>query len=317
MIGGPDNLLVRPWMAVLVSCAAILSACSAEHDATGVPRSSARVWGRRGEADGRFIKPRAAAADDRGRVFVVDMSGRIQRLGADGTHQLTWRLPKRDRGFPTGLGVDRRDGTLLVADTHRARILRYSPEGELRAEWGRLGSGPGEFIYPTDVAAGPNGNVYVTEYGDKTARVLMFDADGRFLKQWGRLGMAPGEFQRPMGLDVDRSGTVYVADSCNHRVQVFDAEGRPLRVWGAEGERAAQLKYPWDVGVTPDGNLVVCEFGNNRIQKFTLDGRSLAIWGAAGRKAGLLAAPWGVALGLGSRVVVVDALNDRLQALDF
>jgi len=302
---------------IALGLAAICGACGRPREPQPAPRAEpVLVWGRRGEEDGNFIKPRAAAADRSGRLYVVDMSGRIQRFGLDGRHELTWRMPERDRGFPTGLGWDTRSGTLLVAETHRACVSRYSADGALLGEWGREGSGPGEFIYPTDVAAGPDGRVYVTEYG-QSARVMVFDEQGRFLKQWGGLGMARGQLQRPMGLDVDARGTVYVADSCNHRIQVFDSEGNWVCSWGEAGEAPGQLKYPWDVSVAPDGSLVVCEYGNNRIQKFRPDGTSLGVWGRAGREVGCLASPWGAALGPGRRVVVVDALNHRLQVIQF
>lgn len=295
----------------------LVSGCG--NDARKAPASNVLAWGGRGKTAGLFIKPRAAAVDKQGRVFVVDMSGRIQRFGRDGKCQLSWDLPPRERGFPTGLGIDRRNGTLLVAETHRQRILRYSPDGELLAEWGRAGHGPGEFTYATDVAAGPDGRVYVTEYGGSggaRARVMVFGEEGDFLNEWGRLGTAPGEFQRPMGLDVDKEGRVFVADSVNHRVQVFAPEGRRIGGWGSPGTEVGCMKYPWDIAVTADRHVIVCEYGNNRIQAFTREGRSLGIWGKAGSGVGYLASPWGIAVGVDKRIVIVDALNHRLQVIE-
>ena len=43
-----------------------------------------------------------------------------------------------------------------------------------------MGTGPGQFIYPTDVAFDAKGHVFVSEYGDND-RIQVFEPDGKFL----------------------------------------------------------------------------------------------------------------------------------------
>jgi hypothetical protein len=52
------------------------------------------VWGRRGLGDGRLQKPRAVAIDAEDRLFIADMTGRIQVFTADGEFLYGWRTPE-------------------------------------------------------------------------------------------------------------------------------------------------------------------------------------------------------------------------------
>ena len=267
-------------------------------------------WGGPGRTAGRFYQPRAMAAGN-GRLYVVDMSGRIQVFDLEGNWQASWRLPEVTRGYPTGLGVAP-DGRLAVADTHNYVVRLYSPQGELLRSMGREGPGPGEFTYLTDVEFDAQGNMFVSERG-REDRVQKFDPQGRFLTTWGRSGEAPGEFHRPQGLAVDEEGSVYVADAANHRIQKFSNDGELLAVWGGPGREPGQLLYPYDLAVGPGGLLFVGEYGNNRIQAFDRRGRSVKVWGEPGRGPGQLASPWAVCWVEGRGLYVADTGNNRVQ----
>ena len=44
----------------------------------------------------------------------------------------------------------------------------------------------------SDVALGPNREIYVSDGEGGNARTVKFSADGRFLKYWGSRGAGPG-----------------------------------------------------------------------------------------------------------------------------
>jgi len=271
-------------------------------------------WGRRGISDGRFQKPRAMAIDAENRIFVVDMTARIQAFSAEGEFLHSWSTPEHTLGRPTGLSISRR-GDVLVADTHYHRVLVYSPEGELRRIiGGEAGDGPGEFGLVTDAVEDSAGNLYVAEYGEYD-RIQKFTADGEFLLQWGGHGSAPGEFLRPQGLVMDEEDQIWVADACNHRIQVFDTQGRLLKHFGSQGREPGELSYPYGIVLGDDDSIYVCEYGNHRVQKFTRDGRSLGCWGTAGRAAGQLHNPWALVLDRQGRLHVLDTNNHRVQRI--
>lgn len=268
------------------------------------------AWGGPGRSRGRFHKPRALAACA-DRLYVVDMTGRMQVFDLDGNWLASWQLPRVNRGYPTGLGM-RPDGCLAVADTHNYVVRIYNRDGEQIKVIGREGGGEGEFTYLTDVAFDRTGNMYVSEHG-REDRIQKFDAQGEFVTAWGRTGDAPGEFQRAQALAVDAAGTVYVADAANHRIQKFSSDGELLAVWGAPGRERGKLLYPYDLALTPAGYLLVCEYGNNRIQAFTPDGCSVGVWGGPGRSPGELATPWAVEWVTGRGIYVADTGNHRIQ----
>lgn len=271
-----------------------------------------KVWGRRGVSDGRFQKPRAMAIDREDRLYIVDMTARIQVFDADGNFLRAWQTPAHENGRPTGLSIDR-EGNLAVADTHYNEVLFYSPEGELLRKMGLgHGAGPGELGLVTDVVEDSAGNYYVSEYGELD-RVTKFTHDGQFVLQWGEHGEAPGQFSRPQGLEVDDQDRVWVADSANHRIQVFDSQGKLLFLWGEEGPGLGQLAYPYNLVLDGQGNVYVCELGNCRVQKFTQDGRSLGVWGTTGDADGQLNRPWALARDSQGRIHVLDSENHRVQ----
>ncbi|HYW78623.1 MAG TPA: NHL repeat-containing protein [Thermoguttaceae bacterium] len=274
-----------------------------------------KIWGRRGISDGRFQKPRAMAIDGRDRIYVVDMTARIQVFDTEGQFLRGWQTPTHENGKPTGLSIDR-DGNLLVADTHYSRILIYSPGGELlRTLGGTKGSGPGEFGLVTDAVQDSQGNYYVAEMGEYD-RIQKFTPDGQFLLQWGGHGSKPGQFSRPQNLAIDENDRIWVADACNHRIQQFDGQGNLLQQWGTQGDAPGQLYYPYYLILTPEDTLYICEFGNHRIQKFTRDGRSLGFWGTHGRGEGEMHNPWALVRDSHGKIHVLDTNNHRVQRVD-
>jgi DNA-binding beta-propeller fold protein YncE len=272
-----------------------------------------QVWGIHGTKPGWLHKPRVAAFDASDRLYVADLTDRIQVFDREGHYLRGWRTPEFNVDGPSGLTIDRL-GRLLVADTHFYRVLVYSREGELLFKIGDgvQGSTPGRFGYPTDVVIDRAGNFYVAEYGEND-RIQVFSPDGTWLRQWGGHGRAPGEFLRPRALAIDDADRIYVADSCNHRIQVFDATGKLLKMWGTRGAEPGQLSYPYDLALGPDRTLYVCEYGNHRVQKFTIDGASVGCWGQSGRGPGELFNPWALAVDGQGAVSVIDSNNHRVQ----
>lgn len=269
-------------------------------------------FGRSGKGPGEFAYPRALDISGNGLVYVCDKTGRIQRFSRSGEFVAGFEMPKTEKGLPTGISFGP-DGSLYVADTHYHRVVVFDPKGEVLMKFGEFGTEDGCFIYPTDVAFGTNGLLYVSEYGGND-RVSVFDRRGRFRFSFGSAGSGRGEFSRPSAVCVDyERERVYVADACNHRIGVYDYDGRLLRYIGRLGTDRGELRYPYDMDLLDDGRLIVCEYGNNRLQIFAPDGRSLGVYGGAGRDPGKLAYPWGLALGDEDQVYVIDSGNDRIQ----
>ena len=292
-------------------CLAVLPGGGCDRDRAQIGRLE-KIWGRRGISYGRLQKPRAMAIDAKDRLFIVDMTARIQAFDPEGKFLHGWQTPDHKVGKPTGISIAK-NGNVLVADTHYYRVLVYSPRGKLlKIIGGTEGHKPGEFGLVTDVVEDSRGNLYVSEYGEYD-RIQKFSPQGEFILQWGGHGRQPGQFVRPQNMAIDDEDRIWVADACNHRIQVFDTEGNLIKLWGTEGSALGQLYYPYDILLEPDGNILICEYGNHRVQRFTPEGESLGCWGVEGRKEGQLFNPWALVRDSKGRVHVLDTNNHRVQ----
>ncbi|MEO1129731.1 MAG: hypothetical protein AAFX05_08510 [Planctomycetota bacterium] len=294
---------------------------------SGESLPNAEVIATRGLAPGQCIKPRGIASDGTA-LWVVDKTDRVQRIEPGVPVTIAFQLPETTRGNPVGITVGP-DGLIYVADTHQHRVLVLQPQpggtATLKSEFGTYGEGPGQFIYPTDVAIVPGedgesvGRIYVAEYGGND-RISVFDSAFAYLFSFGAPGAGEGvEFHRPQSIAHDPSSNeLIVVDATNHRIGRFDLDGALVAWLGAGGaERGAELgsfDYPWGMEVLPDGRALIAEFGNNRVQLIDLaTGDGLGAWGLAGRGVGELASPWAVAV-IGRTAYVADSLNHRVQS---
>jgi ABC-type Fe3+ transport system permease subunit/DNA-binding beta-propeller fold protein YncE len=305
---------VRRWSGLgVVACAAALSLAGCDGDSsTQSEPTVCWTFGGQGPGPGEFLYPRTIDFDASGNVYVGDKTGRIQHLTDHGEVLGTIHLPAFQAGNPTGLSLGP-DGNLYVADTHYHRVLVYDRDGRIVRQFGEFGEGPGQFIYPTDVAFAPDGRIFVSEYGGHD-RVSIYSPEGKFLSSFGRQGNGEGEFSRPQSLAVDpQRRLLYVTDACNHRIAKYTLDGHLLGYIGSVGQAPGQLRYPYGLAVLPQGDLVVCEYGNNRVQVLDPAGRSLRCLGGPGRGLGELAFPWGLAVDAKRRAFIVDAGNNRIQ----
>jgi ABC-type Fe3+ transport system permease subunit/DNA-binding beta-propeller fold protein YncE len=298
---------------------ALLLGCSPNSGSNQAPLQSqlfshVQLIGSRGVGVGQLNKPRSVAVDAQDNLYVVDMTGRVQKFSSNGVFLLSWQMPQTDLGKPKGMGRDR-DGNIIVVEPHYQRVNFFSTAGRLVEQWGKRGTNAGELMLPRAVAVNSKDQVFVSEYG-QVERVQEFAArGGKLLACLGHPGTGPGEFNRPEGLAVDSQDRIYVADSCNHRIQIFSPEGKFLRCYGQAGTGKGELSYPYDICVDAAGNQYVCEFGNSRIQVFDANDQPIEIIGGSGAEPGKFNNPWGVALDSAGNLYVADSQNHRVQKL--
>ena len=315
----PTQHATRNTALTICAAVAILTGCSQGSPANSASLQSqlfqrVQIIGSRGVGAGELNKPRSVAVDAQDNLFVVDMTGRVQKFSSSGVFDLSWQMPQTDLGKPKGMGRDR-DGNILVLEPHYQRVNVFSPMGKLLAQWGSRGTNTGSFMLPRAVAVNSHAEVYVSEYSILD-RVQRFASRGeKLLTAFGQSGTCPGEFNRPEGLCVDAQDRVYVADSCNHRIQIFSREGQLLRSYGKAGRGKGELSYPYDICVDSAGRQYVCEFGNSRIQVFDANDRPIESIGGPGAAPGQFNNPWGVALDSAGNLYVADSQNHRVQKL--
>jgi thiol-disulfide isomerase/thioredoxin/sugar lactone lactonase YvrE len=178
------------------------------------------------------------------------------------------------------------DGSLYIADTSAARIIRVPPGGApvVVAGTGTPGfggdGGPAIFAslnQPSALAVDGAGNIYIGDSGN--ARIRKVAADGT---------IATVAELRAGGLAVDASGNVYVSDTAGHRIRKITPDGKTITVAGTgtpgstgDGGPAAsaQLAGPAGLALDTDGNLYIADKGNHRVRKMVADGTILLVAG--------------------------------------
>jgi ABC-type Fe3+ transport system permease subunit/sugar lactone lactonase YvrE len=314
------RLAIRRKRVMSIACLAMgiaaLAGCSGDQSrekALDSPIfSRVEIIGTRGVGVGELNKPRSVAVDLKDDLYVVDMTGRVQKFSPDGAYILDWQMPQTDLGKPKGMSRDK-DGNILVLEPHYQRVNYFTPEGKLVHQWGSHGTNDGQFSMPRSMAVDSQGNIFVSEY-TLLDRIQEFSPDGKkLLNAFGHSGTGPGEFDRVEGMGMDAQDRLYVADSCNHRIQVFSHDGKWLRSYGSAGSGPGQFSYPYDIRIDEQGRQYVCEFGNHRIQVFDSNDKLLEIIGGPGAAPGQFANPWSIALDSRGNMYVADSQNHRVD----
>lgn len=99
------------------------------------------------------------------------------------------------------------NGDIYVAEGHggdNGRIVVFDRNGKYLREFGKKGSGPGEFDQPHGLAFDAQGRLFVADRSNN--RIQILDKTGKFLDEWH-------QFSRPSGVFIDKKGMIYVADS--------------------------------------------------------------------------------------------------------
>ena len=213
---------------------------------------------------GMFVFPHGIAVDKDGNIWVTDGQGRdgkghqVFKFSPDGEVLMTL-----GKAGVAGDGPDTFNqpddvaiapsGDIFVSDGHtpamgNARVMRFTKDGKFIKQWGKHGSGPGEFEVPHALAFDSRGRLFVGDRANN--RIQIFDQDGNFIDQWK-------QFSRPSGVYIDNHDVIYVTDS-----ESTDKPGygynpgwrRGIRVGSAkDGSVAAFIPDP--LSPTADGKL--------------------------------------------------------------
>ena len=220
---------------------------------------------------GQFIFPHGIYVDRDGNVWVTDgraaskeelakfpnEAGKghtVRKFSPDGKVLLTLgKAGVGQRGTDTlnepNDVITAPNGDIFVSDGHsgqnptatpdtNARIVKFTRDGKFVKEWGKLGSGPGEFRTPHALAMDSRGRLFVADRGNH--RIQIFDQDGKFLEEWK-------QFSRISGLFITPNDMLYAIDSES------SPERHPnwktgIRVGSTKEDKVLQFIPPHDTG---------------------------------------------------------------------
>ncbi len=261
---------------------------------------------------GQFGVIRGIDVDKYGNVFVNDVSNHcIQVFTSTGVFEgffgVRSQLSANTRGMKldTNNELTSNSGVAYIADAAKEDVVAYNftinptthklASGTLAGTIGTPGlsvgsacGGNGELDAPRDIAVGPDGTVFVSDYACwliDTFHPLYDTTDGAgvWINQIPDPSQpAPlGELTDANGVAVSQDGsTVYVADTFNQRIQEFNGPtstagtpGSPVQQWGSRLptlDGPFSLDYPRGVAIDPvTSNVWVSDTRSGYIKEYT------------------------------------------------
>ncbi len=260
--------------------------------------------GTEGFADGsgaqaRFRQPVALVVNADGNLYVADfgnhairkvsMSGAVTTIAGDSLAGYSDGTGKSARfNGPSGIVSDQ-TGTLYVADFFNNVIRQVTPAGRVTtyAGTGTAGATDGDrqncrFTLPAGMGMGPQGNIYVSDWGG--FRVRKITPQGIVSTLAGSTqGYADGDgktakFNTPYAVSCDAAGNVFVADGFNNAIRQIGPGGDVTTLAGGseagykDGSRENAL-FNGPVGLVYDtlnNNLYVTGWYNHRVRIITI-----------------------------------------------
>jgi NHL repeat len=197
-----------------------------------------------------------------------------------------------DRDGKSLWAFDRCASTDFCADSSLKPIFKFDQSGKVLANFG-----DGIFASPHGMYADHDGNVWATDFRDKSGKghtVTKFSPDGKVLMTLGKAGVkgaGQDTFNAPSNTLVAPNGDIFVADGhggdTNARIVKFTKDGKFIKAWGSKGTAPGQFDTPHMLAMDSAGRLFVADRVNNRIQIFDQDGQFLDEWKQFGRPSGV------------------------------
>ena len=234
-----------------------------------------------------------------GGLYVTEMSGStlcVTRLDPQGRRHVVTTTG----GRPNGLTSDG-DGNLWIAEAGLRALICIAPDGReiLRVE----GDDDGPFLFPNDVAFGPDGHIYMTDSGmavtdfldgqDFVPNYLDLDWDGRVYAIDARAGKVVRRIDRGLrftnGIAFDAKGLLYANASFPgdiYRYDLFGAGEARRELFGnvLQPDDSAGFKGPDGMKFGTDGRLYCTVYGQGNVsvldtagtvvERLELDGRN-------------------------------------------
>jgi len=225
-----------------------------------------------------FLVPHGITIDSANNVFLTDVGlHQVFKFTHDGKPILTLgeaRVGRWDATHfnqPTDIAI-RPDGSFYVSDGYvNSRVALFDRNGKWIQEWGKRGTGEGEFNNPHGLTLLP-GTTDVLVADRQNSRLQLFDRAGKFKQQW------PGEPNaqttgRVFSVAADSKGMLYLGirradyDSEHTGVVILD-RNRSIVItvgFGRPGDPIFNAVH--DIAVGPDGSIYVAETRTKRVVK--------------------------------------------------
>jgi streptogramin lyase len=333
------------------------------------------LYGDTGSADGlpalstQMRHPSALAFGPDGNLYVLDQGNlRVlqitQPLTLKGAAYRVAGAYQGDSGSPSAIQVlnpryvlAAPDGSLYVADSDRSVVRKISADGTFATVVAGTGTRGGTFepdgipatqarlAWPTGLALGPDGSLYIADRGAHKIRKVGPDGIITTVAGTGR-----GDYQLPTGFSpegrpatqeplyspsavvVAPDGTLFIADTFNSRIRRVGPDGSITTIagtgaYGYNGDgipaTSADLFHPADLALGPDRALYFTDSQNAAIRRIDRSGMITTVAGTAASAgfagdggaatAAQLNGPDGLTIASDGTLYIADTGNNRIR----
>jgi len=223
-----------------------------------------------------FNRPHAVTIDHEDNVWLVDDNGcQIHKMSKSGEYLMTigsgTPAPKQSGDMfnrPTDVAISKTSGEIFICDGYdNSRVHRLDPAGKLIQSWGTIGTDPGEFNVPHNIALIDDEEVIVCDR--ENYRVQVFTLDGEFKREW--------MVHKAVAVEVTGTGDdvrIYIAEqgptkgspnrgepNLGNRVGIYDREGNRITRFGSReiGEEPDQFLWPHSMAIDSKGSVYIAE----------------------------------------------------------
>lgn len=204
------------------------------------------------------------------------------------------------------------DGNILVSGRGNSSVLIYD---RVIGEFLQLFTSGYTLDNPTKIALGPDGNLYVSQWGSSQSTVARFNGiSGQFIDEF------TPDLNLPLGHLWDADSNLYVACYGSKDVRKFDSDGNFLGIFTETGhlqgptnlwfdENGSLFVIDWPLGSVlefnastgafiktfisglqnaegfdfgPDGNLYICDWSQNLINRYSPEGTFIDVFTTQG-----------------------------------
>jgi DNA-binding beta-propeller fold protein YncE len=220
-----------------------------------------------------------------------------------------------DKALDKPMDVAKIGSYLYVTDTNHKQVQVFDNAGSSLFQFGKEGSGQGQFKFPYGIAGDKKGNVYVADLYN--GNISIFDEKGKFIKYFEEQDKKTKSIQAPAGLRII-GNKIYITDIKSSKVFIFTLDGKKLQEISKGSNEKDILNAPNAVAVDQDDNIYVSDSGNNRVVVYDKKGKYVRIVNGSndGKGSSVFVNPRGVAVNSKGILYVVNNLTHLVYGFD-